>query len=106
MKEDRTGAWQAAEPGVRRKVTAVGQHLMSMVVEFEAGAEGYAHSHPHEQLTYVVRGEFDFTIGGETRRVREGDTVHIPGSVVHGVRAMTAGTLFDTFTPLREDLLN
>ncbi|KIL39078.1 cupin [Gordoniibacillus kamchatkensis] len=99
------GQWQDAEPGVRRKITAVGQAIMSMVVEFEAGAEGYMHSHPHEQLTYVVRGEFDFTIGGEVRRVREGDSVYIPGGAKHGVKALAAGALFDTFTPLRDDLL-
>jgi quercetin dioxygenase-like cupin family protein len=99
------GEWQAAEPGVRRKITAVGKTIMSMIVEFEAGAEGYVHSHPHEQLTYVVRGELDFTVDGVVRRVREGDSIFIPSHAKHGVKALTAAVLFDTFTPLRDDLL-
>jgi quercetin dioxygenase-like cupin family protein len=97
--------WQAAEPGVRRKITAVGKGIMSMMVEFDAGAEGYVHSHPHEQLSYVIRGELDFTIDGNVRRVREGDSIYIPGNAKHGVKALTAAALFDTFTPLRDDLL-
>lgn len=97
--------WQAAEPGVRRKITTVGKGIMSMVVEFEQGAEGYQHSHPHEQLSYVIRGEFDFTIDGVAHRVREGDSIYIPSNARHGVKALTAAALFDTFTPLREDLL-
>ena len=97
--------WQPAEPGVRRKITTVGKGIMSMIVEFEAGAEGYQHSHPHEQLSYVIRGEFDFTIEDEVRRLREGDSIYIPSGARHGVKALTAAALFDTFTPLREDLL-
>jgi quercetin dioxygenase-like cupin family protein len=39
------------------------------------------------------------------RRVREGDSIYIPGNAKHGVKALTAAALFDTFTPLRDDLL-
>ncbi|WNQ11190.1 cupin domain-containing protein [Paenibacillus aurantius] len=97
--------WQPAEPGVRRRIVTVGRQMMSMIVEFEAGAEGYVHSHPHEQTTYVIRGEFAFTIDGTVHQVREGDTLYIPSDAKHGVTAVTAGALFDTFTPIREDLL-
>lgn len=31
--------------------------------------------------------------------------MYIPSNALHGVRALTPATLFDTFTPLREDLL-
>lgn len=101
----RNEEWQPAEPGVRRKIVAAGTAIMGMLVEFEAGAEGAVHAHPHEQLTYVAKGELVFKIGDEERRVSEGDTVYIPSNALHGVRALTPATLFDTFTPLREDLL-
>ncbi|MDG0811336.1 cupin domain-containing protein [Cohnella rhizosphaerae] len=97
--------WQYAEPGVRRKIVAAGTAIMGMLVEFEAGAEGAVHAHPHEQLTYVAKGELVFRIGDAERSVSEGDTVYIPSNALHGVRALTPATLFDTFTPLREDLL-
>ncbi len=76
-----------------------------MLVKFEAGAEGYEHSHPHEQLTLVVKGAFDFKIDGQTTRVNAGESIYIPSNAKHGVQAIEEGMLFDTFTPVREDLL-
>ncbi|GAB2702556.1 cupin domain-containing protein [Paenibacillus thermoaerophilus] len=99
------GVWEPAEPGVRRKILTVGESIMNMVVEFEAGAEGYEHSHPHEQLTYVLSGSFEFRIGGEKRIVLAGESIYIPSGVRHGVTALEAGALHDAFTPVREDLV-
>lgn len=99
------GKWENAEPGVKRKVFQPGQQLMMMEVHFEEGAEGYEHSHPHEQLTYCLKGEFEFTLDGEKTILREGETLNVPGGVKHGAKALKKGALLDTFTPLREDLI-
>lgn len=98
--------WEAAEPGVKRKIFPPGDSVMMMEVHFEEGAEGYEHSHPHEQLTYCLRGRFAFTIEGETTIIGPGETIFIPGGAKHGARALEAGAILDTFTPLRNDLLN
>ncbi|MDP4098840.1 cupin domain-containing protein [Paenibacillus sp. P96] len=100
------GEWEQAEPGVKRKIFAPGTELMMMEVHFEAGAEGYQHSHPHEQMSYCIQGELEFTIEGASRIIRQGETVVIPGGARHGVVAKEASVLLDCFTPLREDLLN
>ena len=63
------------------------------------------HSHPHEQLTYVLSGEFEFTIGEEKHIVRAGDTLYKAPHVMHGCVCLQPGTLLDTFTPVREDFL-
>ncbi|GIP36970.1 cupin [Paenibacillus sp. J31TS4] len=99
------GQWEQAEPGVTRKIFPVGQSLMMMEVRFEEGAEGYEHSHPHEQISYVLRGAFEFRIDGEPRLVRQGETIVIPSGARHGTRALEAGALLDAFTPIREDLV-
>ena len=57
------------------------------------------HSHPHEQLTYVLSGEFEFTIGEEKHIVRAGDTLYKAPHVMHGCVCLQPGTLLDTFTP-------
>ncbi|MBB6634193.1 cupin domain-containing protein [Cohnella thailandensis] len=80
---------QPAEPGVRRRIAAAGTAIMGMLVEFEAGAEGAVHAHPHEQLTYVAKGELVLRIGDSERQVSAGDTVYIPSDTPHGVRAVT-----------------
>lgn len=99
------GEWESAEPGVRRKIFEPGQSVMMMEVQFEAGAEGYVHSHPHEQLSYCLKGAIEFTIDGKKTIVRAGETIFIPGGAKHGVKALEPSALLDAFTPLRLDLL-
>lgn len=99
------GVWENAEPGVKRKIFPPGERLMMMEVHFEEGAEGYVHSHPHEQLSYCLKGRLIFTIDGQDYELRAGDTIYIPSGAKHGTKALEPSALLDTFTPLREDLL-
>ncbi|WP_127959650.1 cupin domain-containing protein [Serratia microhaemolytica] len=91
--------------GVSRKILAHGGNLMSVEVHFAKGAVGPLHSHPHEQLTYVLSGEFEFTIGDETRLVKAGDTLYKQPNVIHGCVCLQPGVLLDLFTPQRQDFL-
>lgn len=99
-----TEAVQAA-PGVVRTVLAFCDEVMCVENAFETGAVGAKHSHPHTQITYVVSGAFDFTIGEETRTVRAGDTLLKREGVVHGCVCLERGTLLDIFAPMREDFV-
>ncbi|GIP33858.1 cupin domain-containing protein [Paenibacillus sp. J2TS4] len=99
------GIWEAAEPGVRRKILNAQKGLMMMEVHFEAGAEGYEHSHPHEQMSYCLQGSFEFRIDGRKHIVSAGETIYIPGNARHGVTALEPSALLDAFTPIREDLI-
>lgn len=100
------GAWENAEPGVKRKIFAPGKQLMMMEVHFETGAEGYMHSHPHEQMSYCMKGCIEFTIDGVKTILRQGETISIPGGAKHGVKALEPSILLDVFTPIREDLIS
>lgn len=91
--------------GVTRRILAHNGRMMAVEVNFTEGAVGAMHNHPHEQLTYVLSGEFEFTIGDETRRVTAGDTLYKEPHIMHGCVCIKAGTLLDTFTPVREDFL-
>lgn len=91
--------------GVKRKILAYSESLMHVEVHFEEGAVGAVHSHPHAQTTYVLSGEFEFTIGDETRIVKPGDTMYDEPNVPHGCRCIKAGVVIDTFTPMRKDFV-
>ena len=54
----------AAGEGVTRKVLAHSENLMVCELHYEKDAIGALHSHPHEQITYIVSGRFEFTIDG------------------------------------------
>ena len=92
--------------GIKRKILAFGDGLMHVEVHFEEGAKGEMHSHPHTQTTYVLEGEFEFTIEDETKIVKKGDTMYEKPNVIHGCRCIKKGVLLDTFSPVREDFLD
>jgi len=99
------GVWENTEPGVRRRIHPPGKALMIMEVEFEEGAESAEHSHPHEQISYCLRGEFEFRLDGRPVRLHAGESLIIPGGVRHAAKALAKGALLDSFTPVREDLV-
>jgi quercetin dioxygenase-like cupin family protein len=96
---------EAAAIGVVRKVLAYCDAMMCVVNEFEEGAVGAMHSHPHTQITYVAQGRFRFTIGGVTKEVAKGDTLCKQNNVKHGCVCLEKGVLVDFFTPMREDFV-
>ena len=91
--------------GVSRKILAYSDNIMTVEVHFEQGAIGPIHTHPHEQLTYVLSGKFEFTIGSETKIVSSGDTLYKEPNIMHGCVCLEAGILLDNFTPMRKDFI-
>ena len=92
-------------PGVILR-TMWGEKIMMSRVEIAANAVVPMHSHPHEQAGMVLEGEFDFTIGGETTTLKEGDYYIIPGGVEHGLIANDQPSVaLDIFSPPREDYM-
>jgi quercetin dioxygenase-like cupin family protein len=91
--------------GVRRRVLGHGADLMMVSVEFDAGAIGALHAHPHRQVTYVASGAFRVTVDGREAVLRAGDSFYVAADLRHGVEAIEAGTLVDVFTPARDDFL-
>ena len=91
--------------GVSRKILSSGGKMMTAQFRFEKGAVGTPHTHPHEQVGYVVEGRFELLLAGEKTIIAAGDTYYVPPGEVHGVIALEDGVLLDVFTPQREDFL-
>lgn len=91
--------------GVTRQVLGYNEDLMMVKVSFLKGAIGTLHTHQHTQTTFCASGIFEFSIGEETKIVREGDATYIPSGVLHGVVCLEEGVLIDVFNPVREDFL-
>jgi quercetin dioxygenase-like cupin family protein len=99
-------AAETVDPGkVTRKVRAHGPGIMIVEVSFATGGVGAEHDHPHDQATYCLEGEFLFTVGAETRTLKQGDSVFIPGGARHGTACVEKGRLLDAFSPRRDDFL-
>ena len=97
--------WIDVAPGNRRRVLVSRPELMQVEFAFDAGAIGALHAHPHVQSSYIAEGSFEVTIDGTTTTLGQGGSFIVPPNVVHGVRALTAGRLIDSFAPRRDDFL-
>ena len=71
--------------------------------DVEEGAVLPLHSHFLEQVTKVLEGKFELTVGDETKVYEAGYVAVIPSHVIHGGKALTPCKLFDIFSPVRED---
>ena len=91
--------------GSTRRVILETPELMLVEFVFEQGGIGALHSHPHVQTSYVAEGTFEVTIDGKTETIAAGGGYIVPSGLEHGVKALTAGRLIDTFTPRRDDFL-
>ncbi len=91
--------------GTTRRILAWNDQLMTVEVGFEAGAVGAPHSHPHVQCSYVLSGKFSYTVDGESVELNPGDSIVVPGGLIHGTTCLEAGVLLDVFTPARQDFL-
>lgn len=99
------GSWEPTPDGNKRRVLVYTDELMMVEFAFDKGGEGWLHSHPHVQSSYVAQGSFDVTIDGRTETLHQGDCFIVPSGVQHGVKALEQGRLVDTFTPHRADFL-
>ncbi|RPJ47268.1 MAG: cupin domain-containing protein [Candidatus Latescibacterota bacterium] len=82
-------------PGVRGWISQGADHQI-VFLDIEPIGEVSPHSHG-EQWGFVVEGEMELTIGGNTRRYRAGDTYHIDAGVVHSARFLTRFRAIDFF---------
>ena len=91
--------------GSTRRVILELPDLMLVEFTFVKGGVGASHSHPHVQSSYVIEGVFDVTVDGITQRIGAGGAFIVPSGLVHGVVAVEAGRVIDSFTPRRDDFL-
>lgn len=92
--------------GIVRKVLAYSENLMSVELHFHKGAVGAKHSHPHEQIGYIVSGSLLYQEADKEDKVlAAGDTYYVEPDVEHGIKALEETVLLDIFTPMRKDFI-
>jgi unsaturated pyranuronate lyase len=90
----------------RRLIT--GDRMMLAHVYLKQGCLVPMHHHENEQITYILEGALEFTIGQDRARklvVRSGEVLHIPSNVPHEAIALEDTLDVDVFSPPREDWL-
>ena len=92
--------------GVHLRTLVYGEKTLMGQFSIAKGSAIPPHSHPHEQVTYIVEGEVLFFLGEEKQRLNPGDMVAIPANLPHSIQLVSAHVrLIDSFTPLRQEFL-
>lgn len=87
------------KPGRAREMIVAGENLLMMRIE-RHDAEAGGHSHPNEQMTYLLEGRARFRVGGEEREVGPGEAVHVPPDVHHELELLTPTIRYiEVFSP-------
>lgn len=91
----------------RRFIT--GERMMLAHVYLKKGCLVPMHRHDNEQLTYILEGALEFTIGDDRSRtvvVRAGEVLHLPSNVPHEAVALEDTLDVDVFSPPRQDWID
>lgn len=93
----------------RTRYLAHSEKLLTAVIDFHDGPldePDPPHQHPHEQITYVAKGELYFFLDDEKSRLTAGDMFVVPPNRMHTVQPLSPHVrLIDSFSPVREDFL-
>lgn len=93
------------EPGVVRRVGAGNENILLIENRLSSGYMGAVHSHPHDQVVYVVSGSVRLNCCGQTVDFCAGESFAVRGGIQHQIIAMADAVVLDVFAPCREEFL-
>ncbi|RJX29878.1 MAG: cupin domain-containing protein [Desulfarculus sp.] len=96
---------QGQETWLGRRTLTHGRRTLLCEFRNQAGHTLREHSHPHEQIGYLVAGKIVFTIGGQRHLAEPGDSWCIKADVPHSAEALEDSVVIEVFSPVREDYL-
>ena len=96
--------WKLIRKGVEQKAFS-GSGATVALHRLMPGHEPKPHSHPHEQIAYIMSGHLRFHIGDLVQDGGPGGLVVIPGNVMHWGEVIGDEPVMnlDVFTPKRPE---
>jgi len=93
-----------AVEGVDLTLLAGGTEANIQQFSIDPGVVVPEHSHPNEQVGYLLDGRLTFTVAGESLLVEAGDSYVIPGGEPHSAEnnSDTTAVGLDIFSPPRD----
>src|SRR5215217_2524663 len=86
------------QPGTKRTnlqrydLSAPGREVVQVRVDFDPGYIAPKHTHPGEEVIYVIEGTLEYYVAGKpTRTYKAGNVLTVPAGTVHWVRNTGAG---------------
>ena len=88
----------SAQQGVKRTelqrydLSVPGREVIQVRVDLDPGVTFPMHSHPGEEIIYVLEGEWQYEVAGKpTVTLKAGDVLFIPAGTLHGAKNIGSG---------------
>jgi len=89
---------RAQKPGTKRTdlqrhdLTAPGREVVQVRVDFDPGYVSPKHTHPGEEIIYVLEGTLEYQIEGKRPATHKaGDVLFVPAGAIHGAKNVGGG---------------
>ena len=100
---------QSQQPGVtrtdllRHELSVPGREVIQVRVDFAPGVAFPPHSHPGEEIAYVIEGVLEYQFEGKaTVTLKAGEALFIPAGAIHSAKNVGSGNAAELATYLVE----
>ncbi len=100
---------QAQFPGIKRTdlmrhdLSVPGREVIQVRVDFPPGLVAAEHSHPGEELVYMIEGLLEYQLEGQPPvTLKAGDVLFIPAGKIHAVKNVGSGNAAELATYIVE----
>ena len=71
----------------RHDISLAGREVIQVRVDFASGAAFGRHSHPGEEIVYVIEGQLEYQLDGRPPlTLKAGEVLFIPAGTIHSAR--------------------
>src|SRR4051812_45631243 len=96
---------QAQQPGIKRTdlqrhdLSVPGREVVQVRVDFAPGAVAPKHSHPGEEIIYVLEGSLEYQVEGKPPvTLQAGEVLFIPAGTIHSAKNVGNGNAAELAT--------
>jgi quercetin dioxygenase-like cupin family protein len=75
----------------RHDLSVPGREALQIRVDFARGASFPRHTHPGEEIIYVLQGTLEYEVAGKPVRLKAGEVLFVPSGIVHAARNVGDG---------------
>jgi len=86
----------------RHDLSVPGREVLQARVDFAPGASFPRHTHPGEEIIYVLRGTLEYEVDGKLVTLKAGDVLFVSVGVVHAARNVGEGPAAELATYVLE----
>ena len=96
------------QPGAKRTelhrhdLSVPGREVIQVRVELDPGTVFPSHTHPGEEIIYVIEGTWEYEISGKRVTAKAGDVLFVPAGAIHSAKNVGTGNAAELATYIVE----